>query len=178
MRDFRYKLVGKIDVSNWKEKISSLTESDWNEYDYRQKKFEQHKDTRTIPIIFDEDFSIKELYTKTKWYDLFSENLRSIQKKYQNFYGYGDFIRVILVKQLPNTFIPPHVDSGMTLDYAIRTHIPIITNTDVIFTVGDEIKNMKDGEIWEINNREKIHSVENNSSYDRIHLIIDYLNHI
>ena len=34
---------------------------------------------------------------------------------------------------------------------------------------------MKEGEIWEINNNEKEHSVENNGNEDRIHLLIDFL---
>ena len=29
--------------------------------------------------------------------------------------------------------------------------------------------------MWEINNTNKIHSVENNSNQDRIHLIIDWI---
>ena len=34
---------------------------------------------------------------------------------------------------------------------------------------------MKEGEIWEINNNEKKHSVENDGTEDRIHLLIDFL---
>jgi hypothetical protein len=32
---------------------------------------------------------------------------------------------------------------------------------------------MKEGEIWEINNQ-SLHSVRNDSEYDRVHFIIDY----
>ena len=55
-----------------------------------------------------------------------------------------------------------------------RTHIPIITNSEVTFTVGGETKFLKEGEIWEINNT-KEHSVDNNSDIDRIHLLIDIM---
>jgi aspartyl/asparaginyl beta-hydroxylase (cupin superfamily) len=54
-----------------------------------------------------------------------------------------------------------------------RTHIPIITNSEVTFIVGGETKYLKEGEIWEIDNS-KEHSVNNNSNVDRIHLIMDY----
>jgi hypothetical protein len=33
---------------------------------------------------------------------------------------------------------------------------------------------MKEGEIWEINNDDKYHSVENRGETDRIHLLIDW----
>jgi quercetin dioxygenase-like cupin family protein len=50
----------------------------------------------------------------------------------------------------------------------------LITNKDILFTVGNTTKNLKEGEIWEINNQ-NLHSVQNNSKEERIHLIIDYL---
>ena len=40
--------------------------------------------------------------------------------------------------------------------------------------VGDEIIQMKQGEIWEIDNANKVHSVNNDGNTDRIHLLIDY----
>jgi hypothetical protein len=45
-----------------------------------------------------------------------------------------------------------------------------------VFTVGGEGRNLKEGEIWEIKNTEKIHSVYNKGFYDRIHLIVDWKN--
>ena len=175
MIDFRYKLIGKVDVSSWKEKVKTFSNDDWEEFDFRQKTFSVHKDTRTIPIIFDEDFIPKNEYTKTKWYDLFSDEIKVLEKKFKNYYGFGNFSRIILVKQLSNTSIDPHIDSGKTLNVGCRVHIPIDTNENVIFIIDGEEKNMKEGEMWEINNREKMHSVSNNSEFDRVHLIIDYI---
>ena len=42
-----------------------------------------------------------------------------------------------------------------------------------IVKVGECLKYLKEGEIWEIDNT-KEHSVTNNSNIDRIHLLIDY----
>jgi aspartyl/asparaginyl beta-hydroxylase (cupin superfamily) len=61
----------------------------------------------------------------------------------------------------------------MSLEFCNRTHIPIKTNDNVLFTVAGETINMKEGEIWEFNNQ-KYHSVHNNGDEDRWHLIIDY----
>ena len=38
-----------------------------------------------------------------------------------------------------------------------------------------EIKNIKEGEVVEIDNDNKYHSVQNNSDIDRIHLLVDWL---
>ena len=66
-----------------------------------------------------------------------------------------------------------HQDLGKSLENCFRTHIPIITNPDVYFIVDGESKNMKVGEIWQIDNR-KPHMVMNKSDFDRVHLIVDF----
>ena len=55
-----------------------------------------------------------------------------------------------------------------------RIHIPIITNDQVIFHIDKIPFFLEEGKVYEINNQ-KLHSVENNSNFDRVHLIIDIL---
>jgi hypothetical protein len=112
---------------------------------------------------------------KTKEYNLFDIDsfLQKIKKLYVNQYGLGEFKRIILTKLNANSNIDMHQDLGASLENCIRTHIPIITNSNVYFVVGGEKKNMKIGEIWEIDNK-KPHMVINKSNFDRVHLIIDY----
>ena len=55
-----------------------------------------------------------------------------------------------------------------------RIHLPLITNDEVIFDVGESSMKMAEGELWEINNRRE-HAVANNSDNDRIHIILDYV---
>jgi quercetin dioxygenase-like cupin family protein len=51
-----------------------------------------------------------------------------------------------------------------------------VTDDEVIFTVGGEERNIKEGEIFEIDNSNKLHSVINNSEeIDRVHLLADWL---
>ena len=61
----------------------------------------------------------------------------------------------------------------MSLMLVHRTHIPIITNPYVTFYVGNETKQMIEGEVWEINNAQ-YHSVNNEGLDWRLHLIVDY----
>jgi quercetin dioxygenase-like cupin family protein len=69
--------------------------------------------------------------------------------------------------------IPRHRDKGPLTAKTHRIHVPVITNSGCIFSVGDESKNLKAGQIWIIDNVNRYHSVENNGDSDRVHLIID-----
>jgi quercetin dioxygenase-like cupin family protein len=111
----------------------------------------------------------------SKYYDLFEmdEFIDKIKPVYNRIYGDGDFIRILIVKLKKHTYIKPHTDNGQSLLLCHRTHIPIITNNMVTFTINDETKTLDEGEIWEINNQ-LTHSVKNDSDIDRVHLILDY----
>jgi aspartyl/asparaginyl beta-hydroxylase (cupin superfamily) len=71
------------------------------------------------------------------------------------------------------TVIPRHRDRGPITAKTHRIHVPVITNTKCIFSVGDESRNLDAGQIWIIDNVNRYHSVENKGETDRVHLIID-----
>jgi hypothetical protein len=172
MQNFRY--IGFINIDLIKSKINLFSENDWNEFDYRQKTFKFHENTQTIPLIFDNDFRISNP-TYLKHSLQFEDFLNKIKKLYSEKFGSGFIIRAILVNLKANCNIPGHIDTGISLTISNRTHIPIITNDNVLFEVDNEIKQLKEGEIWEIDNTNKSHSVVNNSNQDRVHLIVDWI---
>lgn len=57
-------------------------------------------------------------------------------------------------------------------DGEIRIHIPVLTNPQVEFILNDERLDMKEGEAWYLNFNH-YHSVSNNGSTDRVHLVMD-----
>lgn len=57
-------------------------------------------------------------------------------------------------------------------DGEVRLHVPVVTNPDVDFVLDDQRVPMAEGELWFLNFN-KYHSVDNRSSVDRIHLVID-----
>ena len=67
-----------------------------------------------------------------------------------------------------------HEDLGFISSLTHKIHLPIITNNDVLFFIGDKKFNFKKDQLIEINNK-RSHYVENNSDNDRIHLIIDFI---
>ena len=169
-----YNYIGKLDISSWYTKINEFTREEWLEYDWRQKVFDVHRHTETIPLIYDEEsivFNETLRPTYREKYNLFVEEVVELENTLRTFYGFGFITRLLIVKMLANTTIPPHVDGGLV---GHRHHIPIITNNGVTFTVGGEAKHMKQGEIWEINNQLP-HAVINHGNKDRVHIIADWI---
>ena len=173
MKNFEY--IGKIKIKSFKNKINNFNNKLWNDFDFRQKTFKVHKETKTIPLIFDTDFRLSNP-TYLYQYEIFKDEFKIINNKLKKIYGKGFIIRAILVLLKSNSKIDKHIDTGKSLSICHRVHIPIITNKDVLFEIDNEIKNLKEGEMWKINNSEKIHSVINISNTDRIHLIVDWIN--
>jgi len=173
MKNFNY--IGRIKINNIKNIVNSFNNELWDNFNFRQKTFEVHKETKTIPLIFDTDFRLKDP-TYLNEYEIFKNEFKLLKNKLTKIYGKGFIIRAILVMLKSNSKIDRHIDSGESLSICHRVHIPIITNKNVLFEIDNEIKNLKEGEMWEINNSEKIHSVVNNSDTDRIHLIVDWIN--
>lgn len=174
IENFNY--IGSVDVSTIKEVLLKIDESVWLENTIRQNTFNVHKHTETIDLMWD----MQSLISNTKGtihpnFHKFKidELIEKLIPIYKTIYGDGEFIRVVLTKLKKNTEVYPHVDNGISLSNCKRTHIPVITNPLVTFTIENETKFLKEGEIWEINNQ-NMHSVQNKSDVDRIHFIIDY----
>jgi hypothetical protein len=167
---------GEINVDNIL-KIINENNLDWDEYTDRQIKYVVHSNTKTIPIIFDKNFKFDSFKLHlTNLYSLFEHEILKIETIIRkNTNEDGKIMRAILVNLPSKKSIPFHVDTGQSLVHCRRIHIPIQTSENCFFTVGDDKRNLKLGELWEINNDKKKHSVENLGKIDRIHLIVDWV---
>ena len=171
--DFKFKNYGNFNVSKILD-ILNNSNLDWDEFDYRQKTFPVHRRTKTIPILFHGDFKSFDK-VPTEHYELFKNEIDSLEQTINQSIGVeGQIFRAILVMLVKGGFIAKHLDGGPSLKIPKRIHVPIITNNKCFFTIEDEIKNLKVGEIWEINNSEKLHGVSNEGDEDRVHLIVDW----
>jgi len=168
MKDFTYNFVGKIDVSEY---VNYLKLHNWEEWTYRQDTWEVHSQTKSVPIIADETYTNKS--KKSKYYKYYKNLLSEINPIFKKYYGNGEIIRIELVNLPAGSEVKNHKDTGESLIKDKRVHLVLETNNDVMFKVDDVDKNMKVGEMWEINNT-KYHSVTNGGNTDRFHLIIDY----
>lgn len=83
--------------------------------------------------------------------------------------------RVLITKIKPGGRILPHRDAeGAYTEQndGVRYHVVLQGLPGSLFRAGDETVCMQTGEVWSFNHREE-HEVMNNSSDDRIHLLVD-----
>lgn len=171
--EFNFKTHAFIDVSSIKSKALEYTKEDWDSYDYRQKTFNVHKQTKTIPLIWDEKLKAKpKIYNEST---KFKKELHIINTLLTNKIGPGDLATAMLINLPAKKQISRHIDSAKFFKAIHRIHIPIVTAPECVFEINGEIKNIKEGEVVEIDNDNKYHSVQNNSDIDRIHLLVDWL---
>lgn len=80
--------------------------------------------------------------------------------------------RVLITKLTPGKRITPHVDGGDHAAYYDRYHCILQNGPGSIFKAGNEIVTMKAGDVWWFDNS-SLHEVVNNSTDDRLTMIID-----
>ena len=103
------------------------------------------------------------------------EQLQPVLAQATRAYGYarGTFPRVMLARMAPGGIIRPHVDANVAASWPHKIHVPILTNDQVAFLVGDTEYHFPEGEAVEVNNM-GMHAVRNDGASDRIHLIFEY----
>jgi hypothetical protein len=81
----------------------------------------------------------------------------------------------VLNCMLPGGSIIPHTDSGRYFTTYCRFHIPLQTNSQVIFSGASDIQeHMPLGWLYRFNNR-MLHQVQNQGTTNRVHLVVDLL---
>jgi aspartyl/asparaginyl beta-hydroxylase (cupin superfamily) len=178
--DGSFRHIGTIDPQALVHAVESIDEQGWQEFAHRQQKFSVHRQTQTIPLLFDDDMRHTD---PTAW-----PRLAQFESMLEPVLGQivaanppaadsaedGYFVRIILTRLSPGSYITPHRDKGDSLKRSHRNHLALTTNPLVDFGIDGEIRHFAPGEIWEINNR-KFHAVRNLGDQPRIHMILDYV---
>lgn len=153
--------------------VSSMTPEDWSKYTERKNTGGVASyNSDTIPLVYDTRHDLNS-NIRHENYERFGVYVNEVILATVGHIGKVKVRQAILTKLNARTVIPRHRDRGPLTAKTHRIHVPIITNTECIFSVGDESRNMRAGEIWIIDNVGRYHSVENNGDCDRIHLIVD-----
>ena len=158
---------------NISKSVLSATPDEWLAVTSRQKKWEAHKDTESIvlkmgPSRIDSKFTDVWI---AKWETIINNNLLSLLR---NEIGDFEIVRMIISRLKPHSIVSEHIDTEEILRKSHRLHLPIKTNENVVFNINRSSYHLKEGVVYEINNQAP-HSVFNNSKYDRVHLIFDYI---
>lgn len=171
--DGNFQCNGLIDVAALKRRVHERSDADWNEDRHRQTTFSVHRQTQTIPLLYNADFRHTNPTPQPKL-PAFEAELELIFEYLSAVYGPGgNAIRRLLTRLGAGRRIPLHRDTGFSLECSHRVHVPIVTNDSVFLTVGSEEVPMKEGEVWEINNT-RAHAVRNDGDAARVHLVDDW----
>jgi hypothetical protein len=178
LESFNFDLVCSYDTDNILKLSKDLNEK-WSLYTSRQNevygdRVNPHLHTNTYivqnhPLDWKFGTPIKSEIQDLEAFSSVSHIIEALEEKVV-----GKSARVLLIKLGAKKNVAVHKDNGDYLSTVRRFHIPLITNSNVFYTVGEETINMKTSECWEINNL-KYHSVSNDSEEDRVHLLIDIL---
>lgn len=169
---FEFRFVGICpNFDELKNLILSLPNEEWNTFTHRQKNIVGHKDTLTIPLLF--DYKKFERKIEHPHYDVFKTNLQQISQHLSSLNELSEIKRANIVLLKAKSSIAAHVDKGDFLQSTRRIHIPITTNENCYFIVEKTKQHLKESEMWEINNTGKYHSVHNEGDSNRIHLVVD-----
>ncbi|WP_019029338.1 aspartyl/asparaginyl beta-hydroxylase domain-containing protein [Colwellia piezophila] len=158
-----FKLPLSFDVAKLQEEVALFSANDWHQH------HEGFKGNSAIPLIsvngeINNDFTGEMLATSALKQ---SKYLQQVIASFDEVFG-----RSRLMKLDASFEVPLHSDVNYHWYKRVRIHIPIITDADVIFHCGDKAVHMAEGECW-IFDTWKQHRVVNNSSKDRVHLVID-----
>ena len=171
-RNFRL-LKSDVDLDYLKRKLAKIPERAWHGSG-REQTYEVHKQTQSLLLIHDSDFR----HYNPTYHDLYTEFRKELKPIFdfitERFGPDGYIVRALFARLAGHGRIDTHTDGLYSLLKCHRIHLPIISNDQVIFTIGGEERVLGEGEMWEINNA-TLHSVDNNSDQDRIHLIVDWV---
>ena len=164
----------EIQITTIENLIKEEPESAWILETYRQDNYKMHQETGSI---------ILKLQNRNEKHPIAVNNAELISKysildelyaKAAEILGFSKYIvpTSLFVKLPAGNKVYKHKDSFEVFKYINRIHVPIITNAECLFTIGEETKSIEKGKATQIDNM-AWHSVENKSSVDRVHLIFD-----
>lgn len=159
------KYLSLIDSSQYNEYVDDIDFKENNNYN-REKYF---KGCKTFFLV--ERFEIKDNKLCEKFFNISKDLTKVLNDKF----GEGSIYNIQFSLLSPQGSIKPHYDTGLLFSLSHRVHLPITTNNQSVFVIGDQEFRFKVNQLVEVNNK-KIHSVKNGSEIEnRIHLIVDYI---
>lgn len=173
----RIRELGEVASAELADLILSQEEAAWHEQEHRQKAYEVHRDTESMVMVFAEETSWPELVVRKEaaWDRLAELAVPLMHDILERHYPPGGtIIRAMAAKLKAGGKITPHVDKHPSFHIGHRIHVPITTNHRVRFMIDGRPHRFEVGKAYEINNQ-KMHSVSNKGSEDRITFIFDYV---
>lgn len=167
--------LGAIDIEPLRSALQSLPEAVWQADTLRQDEYDNvHAATQSLILRFCDGWPRMTLREGSAW-ALLGAHVEPIMARLvaRAYRPGGTILRAVLARLPAGAAIPSHRDAHPSFALAHRIHVPVITNPDVVFIIGQTRIHTRAGWAFEIDNRQS-HSVANRGQEDRVHLIFDY----
>ena len=169
-----FKFIGSFDYEPILEELQNATL--WNWLSIRRSRDLKHKSVDDIVLRFQSvegEHHISEYFDKMECVDYFPKfYFPKTSKAISEFADKSTIGRIVVAKLKPGAIIAEHIDEGKYCQEHDRFHFVVSTNPDVWFKCNGHPKHLEVGKIWWLDNK-SLHSVENNGSTDRIHIVVD-----
>ena len=110
--NFNYK--SSFDCKETIKNVKKLPSDAWHEFTFRQDNYNPHRDTLTIPLLFNTNFSAEPL--ESKYFNIFKKDIDILKNIFTSYYGPGKLVRAILVNLPAQKAVPDHYDFGESLE--------------------------------------------------------------
>jgi len=168
--------LGTVDIAALRAAVLAIPDAAWEaENASKPNKFEALDRTRHIVFRFvDSVRDWRGSHDRPLWAQ-WREVLWPVMEAATKPYGYAraTFPRVMLARMAPGGIIHPHVDANPAASWPHKIHVPLLTNPQVGFLIGERVYHFPEGRAVEVNNLGR-HAVRNDGATDRIHLIFEY----
>lgn len=184
--DGNFRRVGSANVASVQALVEKLSDESWLQ-DSTESFAAQHDDKIQVVFLVHDDLLRHDQPKQRPALEVFGNVIRPVlamtaghfesspagQKLTERF-GAGYFVRAKLLRVASESSFAAEADSNLSEVHAHRIHLPIITNENTRFTVGDETLTLPSGEIYEINNL-RDRQIENDGDIPCVHLVLDYV---
>ena len=169
-----FKFIGSFDHEPILEELKNATL--WNWLRIRKSNGLKHNAVDDIVLRFQSvegEHDIREYFDKMECVDYFTKfYFPKTSKAIHEFADKSTIGRIVVANLKPGGAIDTHIDEGEYCAAHDRFHFVLSTNSDVWFKCDGRVKHFEVGKIWWLDNK-SLHSVENNGSTDRIHIVVD-----
>lgn len=169
--------LGAYNISSLRDAILAVEESSWFDNTYRQQRYDAHKMTNSIVLVFTDGAGWPQIDVQREaGWELLAEHAVPLMHQLiaDHYPPGGTIIRAMAARLEAGGIIKPHRDKHPSFHCGHRIHIPMTSNPRVRLTVDGRPQKMVIGQAYEINNQLQ-HSVMNKGAEARIHFIFDYV---
>ncbi|WP_029140166.1 aspartyl/asparaginyl beta-hydroxylase domain-containing protein [Citromicrobium sp. JLT1363] len=167
--------LGKVDIDPLMSLVPRLSDRVWEKADgAKENTYAVFHHTQHIVFRFIHRNRDPDDYYDTRAWPLWAPVVEPIMHKAVAEYGFRSpiFPKAMLARLKAGHYIDLHSDGTGAPPRCHKIHVPLITNPDAIFHIGEQSFHLPAGEAVEVNNMKK-HGAENAGTQDRIHLIFE-----